>query len=41
VLIKAPRGYDLSAYMREWLARAPKAATGVRLEVDIDPMSFL
>jgi primosomal protein N' (replication factor Y) (superfamily II helicase) len=41
VLIKAPRGYDLSAYMREWLRGAPKAATGVKLEVDIDPMSFL
>jgi primosomal protein N' (replication factor Y) (superfamily II helicase) len=41
VLIKAPRGYDLSAYMREWLRGAPKPATGVKLEVDIDPMSFL
>ena len=41
VLIKAPRGYDLSAYMRDWLRGAPKAATGVKLEVDIDPMSFL
>jgi primosomal protein N' (replication factor Y) (superfamily II helicase) len=41
VLIKAPRGYDLSAYMRDWLRGAPKPATGVKLEVDIDPMSFL
>ena len=41
VLIKAPRAYDLSAYMRDWLRGAPKAATGVKLEVDIDPMSFL
>ena len=37
VLVKAPRGYDLSAYMRDWLRGAPKAATGVKLEVDIDP----
>jgi primosomal protein N' (replication factor Y) len=41
VLVKAPRGYDLSAYMREWLRHAPKAATGIKVEVDIDPMSFL
>jgi primosomal protein N' (replication factor Y) len=41
VLVKAPRSYDLSAYMRDWLKSAPKAATGVKLEVDIDPMSFL
>jgi primosomal protein N' (replication factor Y) (superfamily II helicase) len=41
VLIKAPRAYDLSAYMRDWLGQAPKPATGIKLEVDIDPMSFL
>jgi primosomal protein N' (replication factor Y) (superfamily II helicase) len=41
VLIKAPRSYDLSAYLRDWLAQAPKPATGIKLEVDIDPMSFL
>jgi primosomal protein N' (replication factor Y) len=41
VLVKAPRGYDLSGYMREWLRHAPKAATGIKVEVDIDPMSFL
>jgi primosomal protein N' (replication factor Y) (superfamily II helicase) len=41
VLIKAPRAYDLSAHLRDWLGQAPKAATGIKLEVDIDPMSFL
>ena len=41
VLIKAPRAYDLSAYLRDWLGQAPKPATGIKLEVDIDPMSFL
>jgi primosomal protein N' (replication factor Y) (superfamily II helicase) len=41
VLIKAPRAYDLSAYLRDWLRHAPKPATGIKLEVDIDPMSFL
>jgi primosomal protein N' (replication factor Y) len=41
LLVKAPRRFDLSAWLRAWLARAPKAATGIRLEVDVDPMSFL
>jgi primosomal protein N' (replication factor Y) (superfamily II helicase) len=41
LLVKAPRGFDLSAYLREWLARAPKPKGNQRLEVDVDPMSFL
>jgi primosomal protein N' (replication factor Y) len=41
LLVKSPRGFDLSAYLRDWLARAPKPRGSVRLEVDVDPMSFL
>jgi primosomal protein N' (replication factor Y) len=41
LLVKAARGFDLSNYLRGWLARAPKAGAGVKLEVDVDPMSFL
>jgi primosomal protein N' (replication factor Y) len=41
LLVKAPRAFDLSGYLRNWLARAPKPAAGVKLEVDVDPMSFL
>jgi primosomal protein N' (replication factor Y) len=41
LLVKAPRGFDLSAYLRGWLARAPKATRGIRLKVDVDPMSFM
>ncbi len=41
LLVKAPRGFDLSAYLREWLSKAPKTKGNVRLEVDVDPMSFL
>ena len=40
VLVKAPRGFDLSAYLRQWLAAAPKPRGNVRLEVDVDPQSF-
>jgi primosomal protein N' (replication factor Y) len=40
-LIKAPRGFDLSAYLREWLAAAPKAKGSIKCDIDIDPQSFL
>ncbi len=41
LLVKAPRGFDLSAYLRRWVAAAPKRKGNVRLEVDVDPQSFL
>ena len=40
LLVKSPRGFDLSAYLREWLAHAPKAKGTLKLEVDVDPQSF-
>jgi primosomal protein N' (replication factor Y) (superfamily II helicase) len=40
LLVKSPRAYDLSAFMREWLAAAPKPKGTLKLEVDIDPQSF-
>ncbi|MPZ39609.1 MAG: primosomal protein N' [Rhizobiales bacterium] len=41
ILVKAPRAYDLSAYLREWMAKAPKKKGNIKLEVDVDPQSFL
>jgi primosomal protein N' (replication factor Y) len=41
LLAKSPRSFALSDYLRAWLARAPKPKAGVRLEVDVDPQSFL
>ena len=41
LLVKAPRGFDLSAYLRDWLANAPKKHGDIKLEVDVDPQSFL
>jgi primosomal protein N' (replication factor Y) len=41
LLIKSPRAFDLSAYMRAWLGNAPKLTGGIKREVDIDPQSFL
>jgi primosomal protein N' (replication factor Y) (superfamily II helicase) len=41
LLVKSPRHFDLSGHLRAWLAAAPKQPGGVRLEVDVDPQSFL
>jgi primosomal protein N' (replication factor Y) len=41
LLVKAPRGFDLSAYLRDWLAEAPKPKGSIKLDVDVDPQSFL
>jgi primosomal protein N' (replication factor Y) len=40
LLVKSPRNYDLSAYVRDWLAAAPKTKGTLQVEVDIDPQSF-
>jgi primosomal protein N' (replication factor Y) len=41
LLVKSARGVDLSAYLREWLAAGPKTKGNLKLEVDVDPQSFL
>jgi primosomal protein N' (replication factor Y) len=41
LLVKSARGFDLSSYLREWLAAAPKPKKKLGLEVDVDPQSFL
>jgi primosomal protein N' (replication factor Y) len=40
LLIKSPRQFDLSHFIRGWLANAPKTRGSLKLEVDIDPQSF-
>jgi primosomal protein N' (replication factor Y) len=41
LLVRSPRAFDLSAYLRTWLASAAKPKGNVKLEVDVDPLSFL
>jgi primosomal protein N' (replication factor Y) len=41
LLVKSPRGFDLSGYLREWLALAPQRKGNIKLDVDVDPQSFL
>jgi primosomal protein N' (replication factor Y) len=41
LLVKSLRNVDLSEYLREWLAAGPKTKGNLKLEVDVDPQSFL
>jgi len=41
LLVKSPRHFDLSGYLRVWLATGPKVTGSLQVTVDIDPQSFL
>jgi primosomal protein N' (replication factor Y) len=41
ILVKSARNVDMSGYLRDWLAHAPKTTGNLKLEVDVDPQSFL
>ncbi|MGA7938817.1 MAG: primosomal protein N' [Bradyrhizobium sp.] len=41
LLVKALRNVDVSEYLREWLAAGPKTKGNLKLEIDVDPQSFL
>ena len=41
LLAKSLRNVDLSEYLRQWLSAAPKTKGNLKLEVDVDPQSFL
>jgi len=41
LLVHAPRAADIQRYIRAWLAAAPRARAGLRVQVDIDPQSFM
>lgn len=41
LLLHASRRADIQSYIRAWTARAPKPRGSVRVQIDIDPQSFL
>lgn len=41
LLAKAERNFDLSGWLRDWIAAAPKPTGNLRLRVDVDPQSFV
>jgi primosomal protein N' (replication factor Y) len=40
LLAKAPRNADIQSFLRDLFAKAPKARSGIRVQVDIDPQNF-
>jgi primosomal protein N' (replication factor Y) (superfamily II helicase) len=40
LLAQSPKDFDLSGYVRFWLTSGPRATGNLRVQVDIDPMSF-
>jgi primosomal protein N' (replication factor Y) len=41
LLAEAPRATNLQAYVRSWLATGPKLRGSLRVQIDVDPQSFL
>lgn len=41
LLVRSPRAFDLSGWMRGWLSSVDAPRGNVRLEIDVDPQSFL
>jgi len=41
LLARSPRAHDLQGYIRGWLTTAPQPKADLRVQVDVDPQSFL
>lgn len=41
LLVKAPRSADVQCFLRDLIATAPKERGGVRVQIDVDPQSFM
>jgi primosomal protein N' (replication factor Y) len=41
LMVKSARNFDLSGWLRDWLSAAPKPKGGIKMDVDVDPQSFL
>ncbi|MGI9354568.1 MAG: primosomal protein N' [Rhizobiaceae bacterium] len=41
LLVHAPRAYDVQSWLRGWLTNGPKERGSVRVQIDVDPQSFL
>jgi primosomal protein N' (replication factor Y) len=41
LMVKSARNFDLPGYLRGWLANAPKRKGDIKMDVDVDPQSFL
>lgn len=41
LLVHAPRNFDVQTFIRQWLKAGPKERGSTRVQIDVDPQSFL
>ncbi len=41
LLVHAPRAFDVQSYLRSWMSAGPRERGSVRVQIDVDPQSFL
>lgn len=41
ILIQTGKGTDLQKWLRQWMEVAPKTRGSIRIQIDVDPQSFL
>ena len=41
LLVHGDLGVNLQAWLRKWLAASPKEKGSIRVQIDVDPQSFL
>ncbi len=41
LLVHTSRSFDVQAYLRSWIANGPKERGSLRVQIDVDPQSFL
>jgi len=41
ILVQSARNIDLQKYLRQWMKCAPRPKGNIRVQIDIDPQSFL
>lgn len=41
LLVHAPRQFDVQSYIRNWMTLGPKERGQIRVQIDVDPQSFL
>ncbi len=41
ILVRSEKSYDLQGFLRQWMQNAPKPRGSIRVQIDVDPQSFL
>ena len=41
LLVHSPRQFDVQSYIRDWIQAGPKERGQIRVQIDVDPQSFL